>query len=177
MSYIFLQHTQIPVGNIGVNQAISFELGIRGEGMEFDGKNIEITEPGVYVAHWHIPARFVEHCREKAPGTGRERNILISLTKNGKIIGRSVTNVDERKNHDYDKYQEYSEIVSGVSIFRVGECGANIALKNHSQWPIEVPTQDNGRRCPVCAGGSFAVYKIDDYEPCDDHDEDHGCDC
>ena len=43
-----------------------------------------------------IPARFVESCREKAPGTGRERNILISLTKNGKIIGRSVTNVDEK---------------------------------------------------------------------------------
>ena len=64
MSYIFLQHTQFPVGNIGVNQAISFELGIRGEGMEFDGQNIKITEPGVYVAHWHIPARFVEHCRE-----------------------------------------------------------------------------------------------------------------
>ena len=100
-----------------------------------------------------------------------------SLTKNGKIIGRSVTNVDERKNDDYDKYQEYSEIVSGVSIFRVGECGANIALKNHSQWPIEVPTQDNGRNCPVCAGGSFAVYKIDDYEPCDDDDDDYGCCC
>ncbi len=172
MSYISLQHTQFPVGPIDVNEAISFEQGCKSGDIEFDGKNVKINEPWVYVAHWHIPSRFVEDKYGDAPGYGRIRNILISLTKNGKIIGRSVTNVDERRNLDYDEKQEYSEIVSCVTIFRVDSSGANIALKNHSSWAIEVPTQANAERCPVCAGGSFAVYRIDDYDPCDDDCDD-----
>lgn len=160
MSYIFREQGNLPIGPVGVGQAINIPVKAIGLGFEVDGNGgVMINSPGLYMATWNVPSRLPA----AAPIPDVAFNVVITLNKvnDNEIIGRSASNVSERG----FVLEEFSEAVTGSAIFRVTEPNTLIQLVNSSILPIIVPIHAGAGINPIGAGASLTIHRVVEGNP------------
>lgn len=157
MSYIFRQQVNLPIGPIGIGEAINIPVTAVGSGFTVDGNGgVLIGTTGLFMATWSVPARFPVGI--PAPPNSANFNVVITLNNvnNNTILGRSASNIAEL----VYPVEEFSEVISGSAIFSVTEANTLIQLVNSSILPIVIPIHPGAGANPIPAGASFTIHRI-----------------